>query len=56
MKRYVFVTRIHFILDFLTIFKHLSLHFQKENLLLSQTKYHVESTLNILKEMRNTPQ
>jgi hypothetical protein len=45
MKTYFFVIRIHFLLDFFTLFKQLSLIFQKENLLLSQTKYHLNSTL-----------
>jgi hypothetical protein len=53
---YFFVIRTHFLLDFLTLFKQLSLIFQKENLLHSQTKYNLDSTLNALKEMREAPQ
>jgi hypothetical protein len=56
MKTYFFVKRIHFLLHFLTLFKQLSLIFQKENLLHSQTKYHLDSTSNAPKEMTEAPQ
>lgn len=55
LKDFRFLKTLHFLCDYLTIFKELSLVFQKSNFLLSQTKVHVEKALKNLENLKSTP-
>ncbi|XP_075441328.1 zinc finger protein 862-like [Ascaphus truei] len=54
LKNVRFLLTLHFLLDFLLIFKKLSLIFQREKLLLSHVKLHVKNALHSLEELEHT--
>ncbi|MEE6467962.1 hypothetical protein FKM82_008120 [Ascaphus truei] len=54
LQKFRFLVTVHFLLDFLPIFKKLSLFFQRESLLLSNVKLHVEQALFSLEKLGHT--
>lgn len=55
MKSFRFVSFIHFLLDFLNVFKRVSLFFQREDLLLSLVRITIDKALSELERLKTTP-
>lgn len=54
MKDFKFVITVHFLYDYLIVFKRLSLVFQRQDLILSQITMHVKKAVNSLEQLKDT--
>lgn len=54
MKDFKFVITVHFLYDYLIVFKRLSLVFQRQDLILSQITMHVKKAVNSLEQPKDT--